>query len=152
LLGPRGAANGEAGSNDETLPVATFTLEGVHHALLAARLSAEFGIAVRHGCFCAHPYVVRLLGMDASQVDLYRNEVLAGDHRNVPGAVRASAGLGTSGADIDALVAAVADLAGGDPSPVPYVQDPTSGDYFPVTDQPGWVGAAHEPGAACSRG
>ena len=32
-------------------------------ALVAARLSAEFGVGVRHGCFCAHPYLIRLLGV-----------------------------------------------------------------------------------------
>jgi selenocysteine lyase/cysteine desulfurase len=153
LLGPIAAA--ETGLDHgavETLPVATFTIEGMHHALVAARLSAEYGVAVRHGCFCAHPYVIRLLGLSEQVVHDYRDDVLRGDHRNVPGAVRASAGLGTSGADIEALVAAVADLAGGSPPPVPYEQDPSSGDYFPVTDQPGWQGAATEPGAACSRG
>src|SRR2546423_5749281 len=37
------------------LPVATFILEDVPHALVAARLSAEYAVGVRHGCFCAHP-------------------------------------------------------------------------------------------------
>ena len=148
LLGPVGAQ--VAGS--ETLPVAAFTIDGVHHALVAARLSAEFGIAVRHGCFCAHPYVVRLLGMGAAEVDAYRTEVLNGDHRGIPGAVRASAGLGTSGDDIGALLAAVAELASGAPPPVPYEQDAATGDFFPVTDEPGWRHAAQEVGAACSRG
>ncbi len=148
LLGPAGAGRVHA----PTLPVAAFTVAGLHHALVAARLSAEYGIAVRHGCFCAHPYVIRLLGMDEDSVDTYRREVLQGDHRGVPGAVRASAGLGTSGDEIDALVAAVGELAAGTPPPVPYEQDPATGDYFPVTDDPGWRDAAHELGAACSRG
>jgi len=148
LLGPAGRAVPGA----ETLPVAAFTVEGIHHALVAARLSAEYGIAVRHGCFCAHPYVIRLLGMDESDVDAYRREVLEGDFRQVPGAVRASAGLGTSEEDIDLLLAAVDDLAGGAPSPVPYDQDRATGDYFPVTDEPGWRHAARELGAACSSG
>jgi selenocysteine lyase/cysteine desulfurase len=39
-----------------TLPVATLVVEGIPHALVAALLSAEHGIGVRHGCFCAHPY------------------------------------------------------------------------------------------------
>ena len=151
ILGPRGAER-IGGNEVETLPVAAFTVQGMHHALVAARLSAEYGVAVRHGCFCAHPYVVRLLGLSDQVVDDYRDEVLAGDHRNVPGAVRASAGLGTSGDDIDTLVAAVAELAGGSPAPVPYEQDPATGDYFPVTDLPGWRDAADESGAACSRG
>ena len=156
LLGPRGPGSADTratgGIPVETLPVAAFTIDGMHHALVAARLSAEYAIAVRHGCFCAHPYVVRLLGLAADEVDAYRSEVLEGDHRRVPGAVRASAGLGTSGQDIDSLLAAVAELAGGAPSPVPYQQDPATGDFFPVTDQEGWRDAALEPGAACARG
>jgi len=153
LLGPIGAVGWDDGvGTHRTLPVAPFIVEGMHHALVAARLSAEYGIAVRHGCFCAHPYVVRLLGLDEEEVAAYRSEVLHGDHRNVPGAVRASAGLGTSGRDVDALLAAVADLADGVPAPVPYRQDPSTGDFFPVTDQAGWRDAALEPGAACSRG
>jgi selenocysteine lyase/cysteine desulfurase len=146
LLGPA------VDSGIETLPVAAFTIEGMHHALVAARLSAEYGIAVRHGCFCAHPYVVRLLGLGDVAVDAYRNEVLSGDHRNVPGAVRASAGLGTSGEEIDTLLVAVADLSGGLPAPVAYEQDVGTGDYFPVTDLPGWRDAARELGASCARG
>ena len=57
VLGP------EPGSGADLLAVAAFTVEGMHHALVAARLSAEFAIGVRHGCFCAHPYLVRLLGV-----------------------------------------------------------------------------------------
>jgi len=146
LLGP-GATGGV-----ETLPVGTFVVEGMHHALVAARLSAEFGVAVRHGCFCAHPYVIRLLGLRSGAIDDYRRQVLEGDRRAIPGAVRASAGLGTSGGDIDRLLGAVAELAGGRPAPVPYEQDNATGDFFPVTDQPGWQDAAGELGAACSRG
>ena len=35
--------------------LATFELDGYRHPLLAAILSAEHAIGVRHGCFCAHP-------------------------------------------------------------------------------------------------
>ena len=48
----------------------------MHHALVAARLSAEFGIAVRHGCFCAHPYVIRLLGLDDAALKRYGIRIL----------------------------------------------------------------------------
>ncbi len=150
LLGPHGSVSGD--DRPETLPVAAFTIEGMHHALVAARLSAEFGIAVRHGCFCAHPYVIRLLGLGEPEVNAYRAGLLRGDHRGIPGAVRASAGLGTSLGDVDLLLGAVTELAGGKPPPVPYEQDTSTGDFFPVTDLPGWRGAADEPGAACSKG
>lgn len=152
LLGPVATAHTEDPDGADALPVIAFTVDGLHHALVAARLSAEYGIAVRHGCFCAHPYVIHLLGLSPEQVNSYRDEVLSGDHRNVPGAVRASAGLGTSAGDIDALITAVRELALGTPEPVPYRQDPGTGDFFPVTNTRGWADAGSEIGTACARG
>lgn len=144
LLGP--------GPDTDTLAVASFTVSGHHHALVAARLSAEWGIGVRHGCFCAHPYLLRLLGLGREDVAAARRGVLAGDRRNIPGAVRASCGLGTTDDDVAALLAAVTELAGGAPPPVPYSQDPVSGDFFPETTARGWSSAARSAGSACARG
>ena len=56
----------------DTLPLAAFTIDGVPHALVAARLSAEHGIGVRHGCFCAHPYLMRLLGLTPDEITAHR--------------------------------------------------------------------------------
>ena len=136
----------------DTLALATFVIEGTPHALVAARLSAEFGIGVRHGCFCAHPYLLRLLGLSPAEVADYREAVLAGDRRTIPGAVRASAGLSTSSADIDRLISAVAAIASGDPAPVAYHQDPVTGDYWPASDEPGWTAQERSEGAPCARG
>jgi selenocysteine lyase/cysteine desulfurase len=144
LLGP--------GPDAPTLSVATFSVRGVHHALVAARLSAEHGIGVRHGCFCAHPYLLRLLGLGADDVAEARAHVLAGDRRLIPGAVRASCGLGTSDEDVSVLLGAVADLAGGAPPPVPYAQDPATGDFFPEGDIEGWTASDRPAGSACARG
>ena len=119
------------GASATHLPVATFTVEEVPHALVAARLSAEYGIGVRHGCFCAHPYLIRLLGRGDEEVAAYRRDVGRGDRRRMPGAVRASAGLSATAADIDRLVDAVAAIAAGHPGPVSYDQDPHTGDYWP---------------------
>ncbi len=80
----------------DTLAIAAFVVEGVDHALVAARLSAEWGIGVRHGCFCAHPYLIRLLGLSPADVSAYRDQVRAGDHRFMPGAVRASCGISST--------------------------------------------------------
>ena len=144
LLGPR--------PDEAALPLATFVVEGVPHALVAARLSAEFGIGVRHGCFCAHPYLMRLLGLSAQEVDEYRTAVRARDRRRLPGAVRASAGLSTSGADVERFLAALGEIAGGRPAPVAYVQERTTGDYWPDGDVPGWRSADRAVGASCARG
>lgn len=134
------------------LPVATFVVEGVPHSLVAARLSAEDAIGVRHGCFCAHPYLLRLLGLESAEVAEYHAAVLRGDRRRVPGAVRASAGLSTTGADVDRLLDAVARIAAGEPSPVPYDQDEHTGDYWPRTTDAAWSSAQRRLGASCARG
>jgi selenocysteine lyase/cysteine desulfurase len=135
-----------------TLAVAPFVVEDVSHALVAARLAAEFGIGVRHGCFCAHPYVTRLLGLSAEEVATYRSSVVRGDRQAIPGAVRASACLSTTNEEIDTFLEAVADIAAGKPPPVPFAQDEHTGDYWPALDVPGWSAADRILGASCGRG
>jgi len=135
-----------------TLPLATFVVDDVPHALVAARLSAEYGIGVRHGCFCAHPYLLRLLGLTPREVAAYRQAVIDGDRREIPGAVRASAGLSTSNADVDRLIAAVREIASGTTQGVEYEQDQHTGDYWPLGDAPGWTAADRGVGASCARG
>ena len=97
----------------DSLPVVTFNIERVPHALVAARLSAEHAIGVRHGCFCAHPYLLRLLDLGPDEIAGYRAAVVRGDRRHIPGAVRASAGLSTTEADVDRFLAAVRAIAVG---------------------------------------
>ena len=47
----------------ERLGVIPFAVKGVSHFLVSAILGYEFGIGVRSGCFCAHPYILHLLGL-----------------------------------------------------------------------------------------
>ena len=91
--------------------VATFNLEGYRHPLLAAILSAEHAIGVRHGCFCAHLLMTRLLGITDGEVDRLAAELRAGRRPAVPGAVRASIGLGTTLDDLDRLIDALHEVA-----------------------------------------
>ena len=70
--------------------VVTFTVGDLNPGLVAAYLSAEHGIGVRDGRFCAHPLLAHL----------------GASH----GAVRASVGVGTTAEHVDRLVAALAAL------------------------------------------
>lgn len=75
--------------DDATDPVGvvTFAVAGHDPGHVAAYLSAEHGIGVRDGRFCAHPLLARLgLG---------------------EGAIRASVGVGTTGEEVDRLVTAL---------------------------------------------
>ena len=95
----------------DRLPVVAFNLEDMPHALVASRLSHEHGIGVRSGCFCAHPLLMRLLQLEQDQIRQYRERVRHGQHQLLPGAVRASAGVGTAPQDIVALGRALRRIA-----------------------------------------
>ena len=95
--------------------LATFTLAGQPHARLAAVLSAEHAIGVRHGCFCAHPLISELLGLTGGDIARLSGRLRAGRRPQLPGAVRASIGLGTTPADIDRLAEALREVAGSGP-------------------------------------
>lgn len=114
----------------ERLGVIPFTLAGVSHFLVAAVLGYEFGIGVRSGCFCAHPYILHLLGLNSEQAQAVRLRMLAGDKADMPGLVRASFGLYNSFEDVDALLEALARIARGEYQGQ-YVQDTASGEYAP---------------------
>jgi selenocysteine lyase/cysteine desulfurase len=118
---------------DERIGVLTFNLAGMHHSLLASVLSAEYGIGTRAGCFCAHPLMLHLLKIDADQANIIRRSISQGVRALVPGAVRASFGLGTTHEDLRALVVALDAIAEDGPR-WEYVQDSVSGEYKPLPD------------------
>lgn len=114
----------------ERLGVVPFEMEGVPHFLLAAILGYEFGIGVRSGCFCAHPYLLHLLDVNEEQAARVRAEILAGDRRNVPGLVRVSFGLYNCADEIDRLIDALLKIRRGEYRGT-YVQDPHNGEFHP---------------------
>ena len=122
------------GKDVDRLGVATFTFDGMHHAMLASALSAEHGIGVRHGCFCAHPYITHLLGVGISEAHDIRERLRRGEHRDIPGAVRASFGIGTTVEHVDRLVTALRALIDKGPKLL-YVEDHATGDFEPVDDR-----------------
>jgi len=73
--------------------------------------------------------------------------------RNTTGALNhlAYRGINTTGDDIQRLLAAVARIACGNPPPVPYQQDPRTGDFRPCGDAAG-LGRPDSHRAPCSPG
>ena len=95
------------------LGLASFVVDGVHHGMVAAALSHEWGIAVRNGCFCANPYVFHLLHMNKQAVDAVEGEVTSGHRQALPGAVRASLAPYNTAGELDRFVDAVTHIARG---------------------------------------
>jgi selenocysteine lyase/cysteine desulfurase len=91
---------------DDRVGVAAFTVDGHGDRALADALAGH-GIGVRNGCFCAHPLMARLLDVPEPLMSRLHAELAAGGDPVLPGAVRASLGIGTTAADVDALVAAL---------------------------------------------
>jgi len=104
---------GEAAAEAPRLGLASFVVDGLHHGLVAAALSHEWGIAVRNGCFCANPYVFHLLHMNKEAVDAVEGEVTSGHRKALPGAVRASLAPYNTMGELDRFVEAVTHIARG---------------------------------------
>jgi cysteine desulfurase/selenocysteine lyase len=116
---------------DDRIGVVSFNLGGFHHALVAAILAYEGGIGVRNGCFCAQPYVMRLLELGAADQAHWRRAQLAGDKTGRPGMVRVSFAAYNTCEDIEALVEMLHRITRHDYKGA-YQQAPESGDYRPV--------------------
>lgn len=82
--------------------VIPFNVDGMDHALVATILSAEGGIGVRNGNFCAQPYMRKLL--DVSPEEERGRRAARCDNPVLPGMVRASFGCYNNEDDVDALI------------------------------------------------
>ena len=106
------------GPEHDRVGVATFTIDGLESSLVSAVLSAEYGIGVRDGKFCAHLLVDALL-----------EDPRTDDSPET--AVRASVGLATNAAHVTRLLAAIATLADEGPA---FEYERTSQGWAPTDD------------------
>ena len=112
----------------EKVGVIPFALEGMHHSLLAAILSAEGGIGVRNGCFCSHPYLLKLLDLSPEEINGHQQAILGGDRRRIPGLVRVSFGCYNDATEID-WCADVLKMISEERYRGHYVQDTATGEF-----------------------
>ncbi|MEV7126435.1 aminotransferase class V-fold PLP-dependent enzyme [Streptomyces sp. NPDC093260] len=97
------------GDDAPRVGVISFVVEGWNSSHFAAALSAEYGIGVRDGLFCAHPLVRTLLGSDPqSQGECGAPEAAPGEKSL--NAVRVSFGAGTPDEHVERFVTAVREL------------------------------------------
>ncbi|MBW3582631.1 MAG: aminotransferase class V-fold PLP-dependent enzyme [Euryarchaeota archaeon] len=97
---------------EDRVGTVSFVVDGVPHALVSTVLDNEYGIATRNGCFCAHPYLVDLLGID--DPEMVRERIKAGAttrEPDFPGAARASLGIYNDIADVERFLEALHTVA-----------------------------------------
>jgi hypothetical protein len=115
--------------------VIPFNVRGASHYLVAAALSFEGGIAVRNGCFCAHPYILRLLRVGGDEALRHQQDIIDGSRVGLPGLVRISFGCYNTIEEVDHAVDVLARIAAGELEG-DYEQDPVSGEYWPRGYEP----------------
>ncbi|GAA3911855.1 aminotransferase class V-fold PLP-dependent enzyme [Streptomyces gulbargensis] len=97
------------GDDAPRVGVLSFVVEGWNSSHFAAALSAEYGIGVRDGLFCAHPLVRTLLGSDPQDVGACGAPEARPGERSL-NAIRVSFGAGTPDEHVDRFVGAVKEL------------------------------------------
>jgi len=85
---------------ENKVSIISFNIDGLYHGTVATALSLEGGIGVRNGCFCAQPYIQKLLHISEEDINKYKN------NRNVlrPGTVRISYGLYNDFEEINIMI------------------------------------------------
>ncbi|WP_245252155.1 aminotransferase class V-fold PLP-dependent enzyme [Streptomyces sp. KCTC 0041BP] len=97
------------GDDAPRVGVISFVVDGWNSSHFAAALSAEYGIGVRDGLFCAHPLVRTLLGSEPqAQGECGAPEAAPGE-RSL-NAIRVSFGAGTPDEHVERFVRAVGEL------------------------------------------
>lgn len=97
------------GDDAPRVGVISFVVDGWNSSHFAAALSAEYGIGVRDGLFCAHPLLRTLLGADpGAQGECGAPEAAPGEKSL--NAIRVSFGAGTPDEHVERFVTAVREL------------------------------------------
>jgi selenocysteine lyase/cysteine desulfurase len=97
------------GDDAPRVGVISFVVEGWNSSHFAAALSAEYGIGVRDGLFCAHPLVRTLLGSEPQAPGECGAPEAAPGERSL-NAIRVSFGAGTPDEHVERFVRAVKEL------------------------------------------
>ncbi|MFE9002664.1 aminotransferase class V-fold PLP-dependent enzyme [Streptomyces sp. NPDC007875] len=97
------------GDDAPRVAVLSFVVEGWNSSHFAAALSAEYGIGVRDGLFCAHPLVRTLLDSEPDEPGECGAPEAAPGERSL-NAIRVSFGAGTPDEHVERFVGAVKEL------------------------------------------
>ncbi len=86
---------------DQKIGVVTFTVDGMEHRDVSLKLNNYGAIATRDGCFCAHPYMLRLLNVDESEINEMKEYVRGGGPPERLGGIRATIGVYNTEEEVD---------------------------------------------------
>lgn len=80
---------GDMENRDDRLGIGVFNIQSVYHHDAAELLAKLYGISVRQGWFCAHPYCRRLMRISEKSASAFIHD----DNERMPGMIRVSFGI-----------------------------------------------------------
>ena len=93
-------------NNQKNIGIIPFNIKGLTHRKTAELLSKKAGIGVRNGCFCAQPYIQKLLNISTKKIhNRIKNPKLS--H---PGMVRISFGMYNQKNEVNSLIIALKNI------------------------------------------
>ena len=94
---------GDNNSFVDSLGIVVFNIDGVYHQKVAEILAKNYGISVRQGWFCAHPYCRRIMGLNEGTASAFIYDKKA----SMPGMIRVSFGIYNDQNEVDYFLEAI---------------------------------------------
>lgn len=98
---------GDIINREDRLGIGVFNVGNVFHHDVAEILAKFYGISVRQGWFCAHPYCRRLMHMSEKTASAF----IYNKNKKMPGMIRASFGIYNKEEEVDSFLNAIEDIA-----------------------------------------
>lgn len=98
---------GDIYDTSDRLGIGIFNIVNMYHQEVAELLAKNYGISVRQGWFCAHPYCRRIMNISEESV----SEFMYDSNLRMPGMIRSSFGIYNTEREVDIFLEAIENIA-----------------------------------------
>lgn len=103
---PRIKIYGDTDKYDDSLGIIVFNIGSLSYQIVAEELAKKYGISVRQGWFCAHPYCRRIMHMSEKTSSAFMHDC----NVRMPGMIRVSFGMYNDFNEVDYFLNAIEDI------------------------------------------
>ena len=103
---PRVITYGDTKNCIDSLGIVIFNIDSIYHQKVAETLAKTYGISVRQGWFCAHPYCRRIMGISEEDAGAFIYDKKA----SMPGMIRVSFGIYNDEDEVDYFLEAIEEI------------------------------------------
>lgn len=94
---------GDVSGLTDSVGIVVFNIENIDHQKVAEILAKSYGVSVRQGWFCAHPYCRRIMGLNEKMASKF----LLDKTISMPGMIRVSFGIYNNQNEVDYFLEAI---------------------------------------------